>query len=407
MGSTKIIAGVEIGTSKVVVLVGEVVPGHGLNIIGMGQSTSVGMRKGEIEDLSAVSDCTHAAILSAEKSAGSQIEHVYLSKSGPSLVGMSSHGVTSVNSPDNVVSAEDVRRACENAKSKALPAGRIYVHHMRSAYRVDGQLVHRPIGQIGSKLEALYWHVHANERAVSNHIHVINGFGLDVDDMIVSSIASGSILTTETEKKQGVLVVDIGSGTTDYALYREGRVVRTGVIPVGGDHLTNDLSLGLRISPKMGESVKLRYAKAIIDKSDKDDSVLLHGDLTIGDRPIPRVSIYKIAHSRMEELFMILKNRLGSVLNTQNLPGGVILTGGSSRLPGIDQLAEDTMGVPARLGGSPAWVTEKELREPEYACSLGLLYYGYYGQQSEEDNLPRRRSKGWARRVMELFSTRN
>lgn len=401
MGSSKIIAGIEIGTSKVAVLVGEVVPGHGLNIIGLGQSSSVGVRKGEIEDLQAVSDCTHAAILSAEKNAGTQIQHVYLSKSGASLKGMSSHGVTSVNSPDNVVSAEDVYRACENAKGKALPPGRIYVHHMRSAYRVDGELVHKPIGQMGSKLEALYWHVHADERAVSNHIHVINGFGLDVDDMIVSSIASGSILTTETEKRQGVLVVDIGSGTTDYALYRQGRVVRTGVIPVGGDHLTNDLSLGLRISPKMGESIKLRYAKAIIDKEDKDDSVLLHGDLTIGDRPIPRVSIYKIAHARMEELFMILKNRLGSVLNTQNLPGGVVLTGGTSRLSGIEQLAEDTMGVPARVGGSPAWVTKKDLREPEYACPLGLLYYGYYGQQSEEDNLPRRkRSQGWVRQIV-------
>lgn len=405
MGSSKIIAGVEIGTSKVVVLIGEVVPGHGLNIIGMGQSSSVGMRKGEIEDLQAVSDCTHAAILSAEKSAGSQIQHVYLSKSGPSLCGMSSQGVTSVNSPDNVVSKDDAQRACENAKSKALAPGRIYVHHMRTAYRVDGQLMQQPVGQMGSKLEALYWHVHADERAVSNHIHVINGFGLDVDDMIVSSIASGSILTTETEKRQGVLVVDIGSGTTDYALYREGRVVRTGVISVGGDHLTNDLSLGLRISPKMGESIKLRYAKAIVDKEDKDDSVLLHGDLTIGDRPIPRVSIYKIAHSRMEELFMILKNRLGSILSTQNLPGGVVLTGGSSRLPGIDQLAEETMGVSARLGGSPAWVTKKDLREPEYACSLGLLYYGYYGQQTEEDSFTsqKQRSKGWVRQLVGNF----
>lgn len=407
MSQNKIIAGVEIGTSKIIVLVGEVVPGHGLNIIGMGQSTSVGMRKGEIEDLGAVSDCTHAAILNAEKNAGAQIEHVYLSKSGPSLEGMSSHGVTSVNSPDNVVSADDVRRACENAKGKALAPGRIYVHHMRSAYSVDGERVHRPIGQMGSKLEAHYWHVHADERSVSNHIHVINGFGLDVDDMIVSSIASGSILTTETEKRQGVLVVDIGSGTTDYALYREGRVLRTGVIPVGGDHLTNDLSLGLRISPKMGESVKLRYAKAVIDKEDKDESVMLHGDLTIGDRPLLRASIYKIVHARMEELFMILKNRLGSGMNTQNLPGGVILTGGTSRLPHLAELAEQTFGVDARVGSSPAWVTMDSLREPEYTCPLGLLYYGYYGQQSEEDSLPStRRSKGWMRRMADLILTR-
>lgn len=385
MSASKIIAGIEIGTSKTVVLVGEINQGRALNIIGMGESTTVGMSKGEIEDLRSVSDCVHAAILSAEKNAGTQIDGVYLAKSGASLAGISCSGVTSVSSIDGVVSPKDVQRACCNAKEKTLPPGRIYVHHIRTGYMVDGEPIVNPIGCMGSKLEALYWHVHGDERAVSNHIHVINGFSLDVEDIIISSIASGTILTTEAEKRQGTLVIDIGSGTTDYALYRNGKVQRTGVISVGGDHITNDLSLGLRISRKIAENLKLREGKAILDKNDKNDAVLLLGDLTIGDRPVPRCSINNIIHARMEELFMILKNRLGSYLSPQQLPGGVVITGGTSRLPFIEILAEETLGVPARIATSPSWVAKGELQHPEYACALGLLHYGLYGQKSEED----------------------
>lgn len=405
MSGSKIIAGVEIGTSKTVVLVGEISQGRALNIIGMGESTSVGMSKGEIEDLRSVSDGVHAAILSAEKNAGAQIEGVYLSKSGASLAGMSCSGVTSVSSMEGAVSREDIQRACTNAKEKSLPPGRIYVHHIRTGYTVDGEPTSSPVGQIGSKLEAVYWHVHGDERAISNHIHVINGFGLDVEDMIISSIASGTILTTEAEKRQGTLVLDIGSGTTDYALYRNGKVQRTGVIPVGGDHITNDLSLGLRISRKIADSLKLREGKAILDRNDKNDAVLLLGDLTIGDRPIPRASINKIIHARMEELFMILKNRLGSFLSPQQLPGGVVITGGTSRLPFIEILAEETLGVPTRIATSPPWVAKGELQDPEYACALGLLHYGLYGQQTEEDIYSRETStsKGWFTKIKRII----
>lgn len=405
MSGSKIIAGVEIGTSKTVVLVGEISQGRALNIIGMGESTSVGMSKGEIEDLRSVSDGVHAAILSAEKNAGAQIEGVYLSKSGASLAGMSCSGVTSVSSMEGAVSREDIQRACTNAKEKSLPPGRIYVHHIRTGYTVDGEPTSSPVGQIGSKLEAVYWHVHGDERAIANHIHVINGFGLDVEDMIISSIASGTILTTEAEKRQGTLVLDIGSGTTDYALYRNGKVQRTGVIPVGGDHITNDLSLGLRISRKIADSLKLREGKAILDRNDKNDAVLLLGDLTIGDRPIPRASINKIIHARMEELFMILKNRLGSFLSPQQLPGGVVITGGTSRLPFIEILAEETLGVPTRIATSPPWVAKGELQDPEYACALGLLHYGLYGQQTEEDIYSRETStsKGWLTKIKRII----
>ena len=406
MNGPSVIGAVEIGTSKVVVLVGEVINGRELQIIGLGHSTANGVRKGEIVDLRAASDCTHAALLAAEKSAGAEIEGVYLSISGSHLEGFANGGVVTVEDADNWVREGDIKRAADNARSKALSPGRLYVHHVRSGYVLDGRASREPLGMQGQSLEARYWHVHGDERKLADPVHVINGFSLKVEDMVVSSIASGSMVTTAEEKEAGVLVVDIGCGTTDYALYRHGRIVRTGVIAVGGDHFTNDLSLGLRISYKHAESLKLRYGKAKIDREDKHEHVMLVGDLMIGDRPIPRLAIYKILHARADELFMILQNKLGSLVSPQNLAGGVILTGGGSRLPELESLGESILGVTVRRGNNPGWVSHAQLREPEFSSVLGLLHYGLAAQRSEPEiggsgNSPRPRK--WISKVTEMF----
>lgn len=402
MSGPSVIGAVEIGTSKVVVLVGEVVNGRELQIIGLGHSTANGVRKGEIVDLRAASDCTHAALLAAEKVAGAQIEAAYLAITGSHLEGFSNSGVITVEDADNWVRKGDIERASENARSKALPPERLYVHHVRSGYVIDGRPVREPLGMQGSRLEANYWHVHGDERKLSNPVHVINGFSLKVEDMVVSSVASGRMVATEEEKEAGVLVVDIGCGTTDFALYRHGRILRTGVIAVGGDHFTNDLSLGLRISYKHAESLKLRYGKAQIDRNDKHEHVMLVGDLMIGDRPIPRLAIYKILHARADELFMILQNKLGSLISPQNLAGGVILTGGASRLPELDALGESVLGVPVRAGRNPEWVSHAQLREPEFSTVLGLLNYGLAAQRSDT-RASAAKPRKWISKVTEIF----
>lgn len=403
MSGNSVIGAIEIGTSKVAVLVGEVVNGRHLNIIGLGESTSMGVKKGEIVDLRSASDCTHAAILAAEKSAGCSIDGVYLAIAGTHLEGFANGGVVTVENADNWVEASDLERAATNAKNKALPSGRVYIHHIKSGYILDGRPVQNPVGMQGSRLEANYWHIHADERKVADQLHVINGFGLEVEDMVVSGIASGCMVATEEEKQAGVLVVDIGCGATSYVLYRNKHIVRTGVIPLGGDHFTNDLSLGLRISYKHAESLKHRYGKAVIDRADRHESVMLVGDLMIGDRPIPRLAIYKILHARSDELFMILKNKLGSLLSSQHLPGGVILTGGGSRLQEMDTLAEGVLGVPVRKGRNPEWVSNAQLRDPEFSCVLGLLYYGLSAQRLDDRQPAAARSGGWIRKMTGIF----
>jgi cell division protein FtsA len=379
--NSKIIGAIEIGTSKVVVLVAEMDGGRSMNIIGRGQSTTLGMKKGEITDVTAVSDCAHAAMFAAEKSAGAQIEHVYLSLSGSHLWGFRHAGATTINSSGNFVTEADIARAVDNARSKILEPGEVYIHHIRNGFLLDGKPVENPLNRQGAHLGVQYWHVVADERKVKDHIDVINGFGLDVNDIVISSLASGSLLASEEEKRQGVLVVDIGKGGTDYVLYRGRRAVQTGVIPVGGDHVTNDLALGLRVKAKLAEGLKKRAAKAMVQKEDRNHSEPLIGDLSIGDSLHSQLNINRITHARLEELFIILKNKLGSALNRQSLPGGVILTGGVSKTPLIEELAEVTLDVPVVLGQSPDWVRHAELREPEYATVLGLLYNALYDQQ--------------------------
>lgn len=403
MSRSKIVGAIEIGTSKVVVLVAEMSGGRSMNIIGRGQSTNSGMKKGEITDIRTVSDCTHAAIISAERSAGIKIEHVYLSLSGAHLWGFRHPGATTISSSGNVVTELEVRRAEENAKSKMLEPGEVYIHHIKNGFLLDGKPVENPLARQGSHLEVQYWHVVADEKKVRDPIMVINGFGLDVNDIVVSSLASGSLLATDEEKRQGVLVVDIGKGTTDYVLYRGRRAVQTGVIPVGGDHVTNDLSLGLRVKTKFAEGLKKRAAKAMVQKEDRNEKVPLVGDLSIGDSFHSQLSINKITHARLEELFIILKNKLGSALTRQSLPCGVILTGGVSKTPLIADLAEITLDVQVSLGQSPVWVRLPELREPEYATVLGLLFNALHDQRAEEQGRSAKPEGRWLKKVAGLF----
>jgi cell division protein FtsA len=350
-----------------------------------------------------VSDCPRVAILGGEPSPETKIEHVYLSLSGNHLWGFRHAGATTISSSGNSVTEADIARAVENARSKALEPGEVYIHHIRNGFILDGRPVENPLGRQGSHIGVQYWHVVADEQKVKDHIMVINGFGLDVNDIVVSSLASGSLLASDEEKRQGVLVLDIGKGTTDFVLYRGRRPVQTGVIPVGGDHVTNDLALGLRVKPKLAEGLKKRAAKAMVQKDDRNHREPLVGDLSIGDSFHSQLTINKITHARLEELFIILKNKLGSALTRQSLPGGVILTGGVSKTPLIAELAEVTLDVPVALGQSPDWVRHAELREPEYATVLGLLYNALHDQQSGDRSRAAKPQGRWLRRVTGFF----
>ena len=399
MSRNKIIGAVDIGTSKILVLVGETTGRGGLNIIGKGEAPSKGISKGEIIDFQAASDSVHAALLQAEDNAKTELKDVYLSLSGRHIDGFYNDGTVNVMSPDNIVSQEDVYRAIAEAKSKQIDETRLFIHNIRNPMRLDNEHIHNPVGMEGSKLQAGYWFVTANRSKVSCNMGTVTSMSCHIDDIIVSSVASAVMIATEEDKRNGIIAIDIGSGTTDYVAYRGGYIICAGVIPVGGDHITNDLSLGLRISRKHAEDLKISCAKAIVDRSDAEDEVWSIGDQAIGDRRVPRKSIYKIVNARVEEIFELVLKRVTDRCNVQDLGSGVVLTGGTSLLPKIDEACKNVFGLESRCGEHPSWVGEN-INHPACSTVLGLFHYALTAQDREEK--PKAKGRGILSKLLNL-----
>lgn len=374
----KIIAAVEVGTAKVVVLIGEVTGGT-LNIVSHGWATSNGVKKGEIVDFRAASEAVQAAIMHAERKGGVSIGEVYLAMTGAHLEGMHVRGAVNVSAASGIVSETDQQRAVTQAKNKQLPAGRVYLAYINCGWRLDGRPVEQPRGHTGEELEVNYWNVHADERKLAASLRLITQFDLPVKDVILGSLAAASVVAEEQDKRNGCLVIDFGAGTTDWALYHKGWVVKTGVVRAGGAHITNDLSLGLRVQAKHAEKIKTEFGRAVADPATKGDRVWMIGEKTIGDRQLPRGAIDTIVHARVDEILGIIQAECGDALNPSDVAAGVILTGGASRLALLAEATQRRLGLPARLGQIPAWVAD-DLRGPEYATVLGLLYFGLTAQ---------------------------
>jgi cell division protein FtsA len=402
MSQSRVIAAIEIGTSKIVVLLGEIIGDSGLNIIGHSVGSSKGVKKGVITDLDKASDCVHAAILKAEENTQTRIDEVYLAQTGRHLIGNFNLGSSNVSSSDGVVRRADIDAAKDDAKRRSLPRDRIYIHHIQNPFSLDGRPVENPLSKEGRQLQIGYWSVHGDSEAVSDSLRVIRGIDLDVSDMIISSIASGTVLLEDSEKENGALVIDIGGGTTDYMLYRKGYIVKTGVVPVGGDHITNDLSIGLRVARKSAEAFKLKDGRAYYQSEDREEKVWLIGDFTIGDRQYPLAAITKIIEARVFEIFDIIKEQLveADLFEASDIASGVILTGGSSRLAGIEEAAHRRFGLEARASEGSQYVNE-ELRAPEYSTAIGLLHYALTGQEDKQEQA---KSPGLIRILTGLFN---
>ena len=373
---SKIIGAVEIGTAKAKALVGEVTENGNLSIVGMASRPNEGMRKGEIVDFHKAADAVHAAIAEAEKMSGTTVDSVYLAQTGSHLRGQMLTGSASVSASDNRVSVSDLERASSEAKLRQPEAGRSYVHHVRTPILLDGKVVDDPVGMLGKKIDLGYWSIDGDDQAIRLALHVLKNYGLEVSDLILSSIASSTMMAGPDLRRAGVLVVDLGSGVTDLALYRQGYVAYTGVISVGGDHVTGDLSMGLRVLEPYAEKLKLEHGKATPDPSDAGEDVWIIGNKTIGDRSVSRKAISDVIHVRVVELFEIISKELGNLLDPDELKGGILLTGGGAQLPGIEEVASKVLGLPARKASFTPGSIAPELAKHENATVLGLLHYG-------------------------------
>ncbi|HUP27296.1 MAG TPA: cell division protein FtsA, partial [Chloroflexia bacterium] len=450
--SERIIVGIDVGTHKICSIVAEAAngPGNRLNVLGVGAVASEGVAKGMITDLGKASAAISHSLEAAERQSGCRILSAYVSMSGNHISSMNTRGLVAVAHEDRIIGQDDVVRAVEAARVMAMPAGREILHVVPRGYTVDGQEgIRNPVGLSGFRLDVETHVVTCASNVRENLIRCVQQADVEVDDLVLSPLASAEAVLTEQEKNLGVVLVDIGHGTTDVSIYVDGSVWHTKVLPVGGWHLTNDLVIVFNIPYEAAEALKLQYGRAVVPGTSQfipqpqahtvngkanspvrqnaagasaangsnglsgdgrgtvvaftereevrpalEDEMLETTTFEGSPRQIPRSELNEVMAARFEQLFSMVGDEIRRSEYEGLLPAGVVLTGGVSRMPGIDTLASHRLKMPVRIGrpqriGGLADVFES----PAYAASVGLVLWGMKqsGPASPSPLLPRAR----------------
>jgi cell division protein FtsA len=369
------IVGLDIGTSKVLALVGEITADGAIELIGLGSQPSRGLKKGVVVNIESTVQSIARAVEEAELMADCEINAVYAGIAGSHVRSLNSHGVVAIR--DREVTTGDVEHVIDAAKAVAIPADQRILHVLPQEFIIDGQEgIRDPIGMSGVRLEAKVHIVTGAESAAQNIVKCIQRCGLVVEDVVLEQLASSFAVLTEDEKELGVCLVDIGGGTTDIAVFASGAIRHTAVIPIAGDQVTNDIAVSMRTPTQYAEDIKLRYACALAQLANPDESIEVP---SVGDRParrLARQTLAEVVEPRYEELFNLIREELRRSGLEEVIAAGVVLTGGSARMEGAIELAEEIFHVPVRLG-LPGHVRglADVVRNPIYSTGVGLLIY--------------------------------
>ena len=372
----KLIVGLDIGTSKVVAIVGEITDENEIEIIGIGSSRSRGLKKGVVVNIESTVHSIQRAVEEAELMAGCEIHSVYAGIAGSHIRSLNSHGIVAIR--DNEVSVNDVDRVIDAARAVAIPADQKILHILPQEFIIDNQEgVKEPIGMSGVRLEAKVHMVTGAVSAAQNIIKCVRRCGLEVDDVILEQLASSYAVLTEDEKELGVCLVDVGGGTTDIAVFTEGAIHHTAVIPIAGDQVTNDIAIALRTPTQHAEDIKVQYACALAQLANPDETIEVP---SVGDRQsrrLARQTLAEVVEPRYEELFTLIQAELRRSGFESLVAAGIVLTGGSSKMEGVVELAEEIFHMPVRIG-SPQYVSglSDVVKNPIYATGVGLLLFG-------------------------------
>jgi len=378
-----LIVGLEIGTSKVCAVVGEISNGGVLNLIGLGQARSRGVRKGEIADAAKTEEDVRNAIVEAEKMADVEIRSVYLGVTGSHMRGFNNRGVHPVVSADRDITEEDVQDVIKNAKAINIQKENIVVHAVRQHFQVDEQDgIVNPVGMLGTVVGVDMHVVHGNFNRLQNPIRVVKGLQLEVESIVFNGLAASLALLTNEQKEMGALVIDLGGGTTNYAVYSAGIIKHTGVLAVGGDHVSNDLAYGLKLPLGRAESLKLEHGSALLDDSAKGQTIALSNENGIAFKTVNLEHLRRIMSLRLEEIFQLIEQDLAKARLLDYLRAGVFICGGGSRIRDIHKLAERIFQLPAMAGKTSTISGLKAaLDQPEFATAIGLVKYGSFQQK--------------------------
>ena len=377
---SNIIVGLEIGTSKVCAVVGEQSADGGLNIIGLGQARSRGVRKGEIINTAQAEEDLRNDIVEAEQMADAEIRSVYLGVTGGHIRGFNNRGLHPVVSADREISEDDVQDVIKNAKAINLPTENNVIHAIRQHFIVDGQDgVTNPVGMLGSRLEVDVHVVHGHTNRLQNAIRLVKGLQLQVEEIVSNGLATSLALLSNEQKELGALVIDIGGGTTDYVVYVGGVIKHTGVLAVGGDHVSNDLAYGLKVPLSRAEKLKLEHGSAMVEDAIKGQTVTLTNELGLPLKTINIEHLRQIMSLRLEEVFQLIAQDMEHAGLYAYLRAGVFLSGGGARVPGLARLAEPILQMPVSHGKTSSVSGLKSaLDQPEFSTAIGLAKFGSF-----------------------------
>jgi len=388
MNNSDLMVGLEIGTSKICVVVGEIRPDGTTKILGVGQAPSRGVRKGEIVDFETAMKCLHEAVVDAEQKSDVMIRSVYVAVAGSHIQSFNNRGCVNLPDERDEIEEEDVEDVKINAREVSIPAQNAFLHSIIQHYHVDGQDgVLNPVGMLGHKLEADFHIIHGVRTRIQNTIRCIKELPLEVEDVVFSALASAQVVLTQHQKSLGALVIDIGGGTTDYILYVDGAVKQSGVLGVGGDHITNDISMGLRIPMARAEKLKIEEGGCVLGNCLPGETIFLKDDSGFAGKEIERETLNTIIHLRLRETFELLKRKLEEESFVNYIGAGIFITGGCSLLSGIDHLAQEIFEMPAHAAHAQTMSgLTSAVENPQFSTAIGLLKYA----QAVQADRPRR-----------------
>ncbi|WP_434635185.1 cell division protein FtsA [Chromobacterium sp. CV08] len=370
------LVGLDIGTSKIVAIVAEVLEDGQLNIVGMGHTPSRGLKRGMVVNIESTVQAIQRALEEAELMADCKIHEVFVGIAGSHIKSVNSHGMVAIK--DREVTKMDIDRVIETARAVTIPPDHQVLHILTQEYSIDGQEgVREPLGMSGVRLEAKVHIVTGAVSAAQNVTKCVRRCGLEVSDLVLQPMASAIAVLSEDEKDLGVCLIDIGGGTTDIAVYVGGAIRHTAVIPIAGDQITNDIAMALRTPTKEAEDIKIQHGVALVGLADPAQMIEVPGVGERGPRQMSRATLAEVVEPRVEELFQLVQQELRRSGFEELLSSGMVLTGGASLMPGMVELAEEVFHLPVRVG-VPKYVggLAEVVKTPRFSTGVGLLLYG-------------------------------
>ena len=380
------IVGLDIGTSKVVAVVGAVGPDGAIEVVGVGMKPSLGLKKGTVVNIDSTVQSIRRAVEEAEQMAGCEIHSVFTGIAGSHIRSLNSNGIVAIKNGEVV--AEDVERVIDAARAVAIPADQKILHILPQEFIIDSQEgIREPVGMSGVRLEAKVHMVTGAVSAAQNITKCVERCGLQVDDVILQQLASSRAVLTEDEKELGVCLVDIGGGTTDIAIFVDGAIAHSAVVPIAGDQVTNDIAVALRTPTQHAEEIKTKYACCLTTLANADETIEVPSVGERAPRRLSRQTLAEVVEPRYDELFNLVQAELQRSGFEHMIAAGLVLTGGSAQMEGAVELAEEVFHMPVRLG-VPQYVSglEEVVKSPIYSTSIGLLLFG--NENRNRHNIP-------------------